>query len=550
MPHLHTTASHVAPARFAPTALTLALALAATVAHAQASTAVAARDAAVTLADSAVTLPFVVARDGDTATAVSVRYTTVDGSAQAGADYRPASGIATIPAGKRSTTIPVTVLGQPAADRQAGQLQLRLQGAFAVAAPVDTLALATVATGRTAGHVWGMASADFNADGRPDLALANNDDGTVDIFGNATAAGAAAPVLKPAVSLGHLGGPVRPLACDLNNDGRPDLAVASQNTNQLSVYLNTTAPGARRFSFERSDLVSLPWGWLTQMACADVDGDGRLDLLGSGSGSNSAPDTNRLIVFRNLTAAGATAPSFAPPVGFAAHPNHGRSMPETIVAGDFNADGRPDVALGHFATNDATVMLNATPAGSAELAFGTPVVVRTLEAPSDMAVLDVDGDGRLDVATANGIGGQGGGTWALLMNRTAPGSATPSFVPSVRFIGGAPYGLAVADMDLDGRPDVLVTLLAGTDTNDGSVSVLLNRAEPGDNNPPFLFANSVPAGDEPHAIAAADFNQDGLPDFARADNRIGAQPIGVVTQSRSVQPLKLRKPAATGSLAP
>jgi len=524
------------------------LAAAAANAIAEPSTAVAVRDAAVVLTEQSVSLPFSIGRDGDTSTAVSVRYTTVDGSAQAGDDYRPAAGIATIPVGQRSARIPVTVLGKPAGDREAGRFGLRLLGAFLVPAPIDQLALTSAGSATTAGHIGGMASGDFNSDGRPDLALANQDDGTLDILANTTAGGAAAVSLKPVARLSHVGTPNKPVVCDLNNDGRPDLAAATGDTNRASVYLNTTAPGSRSFSFERSDIDSLPFGWMAQLACADIDGDGRLDLAGANSGSVSAPGTNRLIVFRNTTAVGALTPSFDLPVAFAAHPANQKSMPQTIAAADFNGDGRTDVAIGHLNSADVTVLLNTTPPGAPDAAFAPPVATRTLEAPSDMAVLDADGDGQPDIATANGIGGQGGGTWALLMNRTPAGVQAPSFVPSVRFVGGVPFAIAVADMDLDGRTDVLITLLAGTDTSAGSVSVLLNRGEPGSNNPPFLFANTMPAGDEPHAVVAGDFNGDGLPDFVHADYRIGRQPVGTVMQSRAVQPLALRDPSAIGRL--
>lgn len=538
------------PFRVRPLALALTGLLASSLANAQSSTAVAVRDATATLADQAVTLPFTVVRDGDTDTAVSVRYTTVDGSARAGEDYRPASGTATIAAGRRSVTIPVVALGQPAGTREAGRFGLRLLQAFATAGAVDQLAFGTGFSGATAGNIWGLTSADFNADGRPDLALANLDDGMVDLLANTTDAGAASARFRPMGQLAHVSSPGRPVACDLNNDGRPDLAVPTGSTNRASVYLNTTAPGSGGFSFERTDLDSLPWGWMQQMACADVDGDGRLDLVGAGSGSNNAPGTNRLIVFRNLTPTGVSLAHFASPLGFAAHPSHDKSLPETIAVGDFNLDGRPDAAIGHFASADVTILLNTTAAGSDAIGFAAPVAVRTLEAPTDIAVLDVDGDGRPDIASANGIGGQGGGTWALLMNRSTRGGDKVAFRPSVRFVGGAPYGIAVTDMDLDGRPDVLVTLLAGTDTNAGSVSVLLNRSQPGDDNPPFVFAHSVPAGDEPHGIAAGDFNQDGLPDFAVTDFRPGRQAVQTSLQQREVQPLAVRDGTAVGRLRP
>ncbi|HSI56313.1 MAG TPA: FG-GAP-like repeat-containing protein, partial [Ideonella sp.] len=458
-------------------------------AAAQSSAEVGVRNASVTLAPQYTTMPFTVVRRGDASEAVSFRYTTVDGSALAGTDYRPAAGIATIPAGSSSVALPVTVLGKAAGERQAGQFSLKLLGALATTGTLDTLALAPAGAGAVGSHIWGIATADFNGDGRTDLVLANYSAGTLEIAGNTTAAGAAAAKFKKAASLSNVSAPNKPLVCDLNNDGKPDIVATTSNMNQMSVHINTTAAGASSFSFQRNDVVSLPWGYMSQIACADFDGDGKLDLVGAGFGSLSAADTNRAIVFRNLTERGATLAAFASPVGFSAHAGSAFSAPQTVVSADFNGDGRPDIALGNTNTSDVTLLLNTTPAGSSELSFSSPVAFTTLEPGSDMAVLDINGDGRPDIVTTNSTG-SGGATWALLMNGTAAGASVPRFKSNVRFIGGRPYGVAVADMDLDGRTDVLVTYLVTGDSPAGSVGVLLNRTPAGSDDPSFIVANS------------------------------------------------------------
>ncbi|HSI59797.1 MAG TPA: VCBS repeat-containing protein, partial [Ideonella sp.] len=288
-----------------------------------------------------------------------------------------------------------------------------------------------------------------------------------------------------------------------------------------------------------------------QIACADFDGDGKLDLVGAGFGSLSAADTNRAIVFRNLTERSATLAAFASPVGFGAHAGSAFSAPQTVVSADFNGDGRPDIALGNTNTSDVTLLLNTTPAGSSELSFSSPVAFTTLEPASDMAVLDINGDGRLDIVTTNSTG-SGGATWALLLNGTATGAAVPRFKSNVRFIGGTPYGVAVADMDLDGRADVLVTYLVTGDSPAGSVGVLLNRTPAGSDDPSFIVANSIPGTDEPHAVAAGDFNQDGLPDFVTADFVGGAatQQISAAMQARPARALEVLPRGGVGKLKP
>jgi hypothetical protein len=518
-------------------------------AHAQTSADVAAKNASVTLSDQSTALPFALVRRSDTGEAVSVRYTTVDGSALAGRDYRPAAGIATIPAGKQSIKLPVTVLGKAVGEREASQFQLKLLSAFATTGTTDQLTLSSAGSATIGGYIWGMAAADFNGDGRTDLALANTGTGTIDVVRNATSAGAAQATFKNAASLSHVSAPGKPVTCDLNNDGKPDIAAATPDTNRMSVHLNTTAAGSGSFTFQRSDVVSLPYGYMNQIACADFDGDGKLDLVGAGFGSVTAENTNRAIVFRNLTPQGATVAIFESPVGFGAHPASAFSRPETVVAADFNGDGRPDIALGNTNTADVTVLFNTTPVGSTVLSFSSPVAFTTLEPASDIALLDIDGDGRLDIVTTNGGSGFGA-TWALLLNRTPAGASVPKFRSNVRLVGGVPFGVAVADMDLDGRPDVLVSYLVTGDSNDGSVAVLLNRTDTGSDDLSFIIANSVPGTDEPHAVAAGDFNQDGLPDFATADFVPGSQALGTTLQTRVVRSLTVLERGGIGKLKP
>lgn len=504
-------------------------------------------DRSVPLSDSAKTILVPVGRRGDTGEAVTFRYRTRGGTAAAGTDFVAVEGTATVRTGSKAVGVPVTVLGQPEGARQAGKFGLRIDRAIATAGAVDTLQFTALDTTAVPGTVWGLATGDFNADGKLDLAGANFSTGKLDIFSNTTSAPGGSANFSTVLSLAHVSTPDKPTVCDLNQDGRPDIVAATANTNRLSVYLNTTVAGSTSFGFARTDLTSLPWGYMQQTACADFDGDGRMDVVGAGFGSDSSPGSNRAIVFRNLTAPGATAASFADPVGFSAHPNSTNSRPTLVVAGDFDGDGRPDIALGNVNTRDLTVLLNTTVAGSGQISFAAPVAFRIGQAPSDIAVLDIDDDGKLDVVTANG-GEAGGATWTLLVNRSSAGSA--AFVTNVRQIGGIPFGLDVGDLDLDGRPDVLVTLLGVGDTVNDGVQVLLNRTAQGGDNPSFLLSATAPSSDEPHAIALGDFNQDGLPDYVTGGFVATAEPLRIRQQQREHRVLVPADPAGIVTLKP
>lgn len=502
---------------------------------------------AATLADRPQTVTVPVVRRGDMAEAVSFRYRTQPGSAAAGADFVATEGTATLAVAAKGVGLPVTVLGQPAGQRQAGKFGLQIDRAIATSGPIDTLQFAADKTTAVSGSLWGMASGDFNADGKLDLAAANYGTGKLDVFANRTTQPGAATKFAPPFALDHVSVPEKPAVCDLNQDGRPDLVAASANINQMSVYINTTPAGDAAVSFARTDLVSLPWGYMQQTACADFDGDGKMDIVGANVGSPSAADTNRAIVFQNRTMPGASTVSFAEPVGFAAHPRSAFSRPSVVVAGDFDGDGRPDIALGNANTRDVTVLLNTTVPGSGQISFARAQAFQAGQAPSDIAMLDLDGDGKPDIVTANG-GEAGGITWALLVNRSTPGK--PAFVSNVRAIGGISFGLAVGDLDLDGRPDVLVSMLATGDTVDDSVQVLLNRSAPGADSPTFLLEATAASADEPHAIALGDFNQDGLPDYVTGGFVASAVPLRIQRQQREHRVLAPSDPLGVVTLKP
>ncbi len=122
----------------------------------------------------------------------------------------------------------------------------------------------------------------------------------------------------------------------------------------------------------------------------------------------------------------------------------------------------------------------------------------TFEAPSDTILADLDGDGDLDIAaTVNGPD-----TFDEIVVLINNGDGT--FGGAVLYgVGGAPRGLAAADMDLDGDIDLLCA-------NRGSADVSLLRNN-GDGT--FLAEVIIPAGTLPQDIAVADFNVDGKPDF-------------------------------------
>ena len=244
------------------------------------------------------------------------------------------------------------------------------------------------------GRASAVASADFNADGRPDVAIANWDGASISVFlrqANNTFAqeGVAIPVGA---------NPRYIVASDFNHDGQPDLAVTNQGSATVTVLLRQLGG----FAAESAVPVgAVPAG----MASADFNGDGLPDLAIANSGGASVT-----VLLRQ--AAGFAADAGSPiPVGAA---------PIGLATGDFNADGRADLAVASNSAGAVTVLLRQAAGGFA--ADGAPIAIPNAYQP---AVADFNGDGKPDLAVSS----DGTNSLYVLVNTTAAAAPPPPPAP-------------------------------------------------------------------------------------------------------------------------
>jgi hypothetical protein len=355
------------------------------------------------------------------------------------------------------------------------------------------VAFAPQQTAALGGGPFSAAVADFNGDGRADLAAANLSANTVTVLLNVTGSGAAAVAFATQRTFAAGAAPTAIAAGDFNGDGRPDLAVANQNSDTVSVLLNTTAPGATTPSFAAQQTFAVgtaPY----DVTVDDLNGDGRPDIIAANLNSGTVS------VLLNTTPAGAATPTFAAQQTFAVG-----TKPTGVTAVDLNGDGRPDLAVANFGSNTVSVLLNTTAPGAAAVSFAAQQTFAAGSEPFDVAVADVNGDGRPDIAVPN----FGGGNVSVYLDTTAPGAAAASFTAQQTFAAGtSPIRATFADLDGDGRPDLAVANYGGK-----TVSVLINTTAPGAAGPSFAAQQTLAAGTSPSAMAAADFNSEGRPDL-------------------------------------
>ncbi|WP_157626969.1 T9SS type A sorting domain-containing protein [Spirosoma luteum] len=168
--------------------------------------------------------------------------------------------------------------------------------------------------------------------------------------------------------------------------------------------------------------------------------------------------------------------------------------PESIATGDFNSDGRADLAVANVRSNNVSVLL-----GNGTGGFGAATNFAVGIGPQSVAVGDFNGDGRPDLAVA-------------ILNSdyvsVLLGIGSGNFSAPTNFsVGMKPYAAVVGDFNGDGRAD-LVTPNSGSN----NVSVLLGTGSGG-----FGAATNFPVGSDPTSVAVGDFNGDGRPDLATAN---------------------------------
>jgi hypothetical protein len=184
--------------------------------------------------------------------------------------------------------------------------------------------------------------------------------------------------------------------------------------------------------------------------------------------------------------------------------------PEGVATADFNGDGKPDLATADISSKAVAVLLNTTPAGASTPSFAAPQTFAVGNGAQAVATADFNGDGKPDLAVLDTEDGR----LSVLLNTTIPGSATVSFATQQTFYdGGAPISVAVADINGDGRPD----LAAPNETASGTVSVLLDATSAGAGTVSFAAQQTFAVGSGPIGIAAADLNGDGRADIVTSN---------------------------------
>ncbi len=343
-------------------------------------------------------------------------------------------------------------------------------------------------------------------------------------------------------------------SCDLDGDGKPDLASTKNSAISTTLLLlrNTSTPG--NMSYVATNLILKTGVQSFNLACGDVNMDGKADLVVIRGGANR----NEILVLRNTSTIGTI--SFASPlslfidVGQTAFRAVIRDMnldgkPEIVLsnsftpvpangsnniyifsnqstggvlafnplaiklsvtgpnssygldAQDLDGDNRPEIIINQFTANDIFIIKNLSSVG--ELSFSTDVKKIPLTATlNHLTTADFNKDGKLDIAATSSFDD----FLYVILNTSATGSI--SFGTPIQLsTGDLPWGVDVSDIDGDRDIDIIV---GNRGVNETTISVFKND---GAVTPAFSKV-SIAAGKKSRNIRVGDMDGDGKPDIA------------------------------------
>lgn len=346
-----------------------------------------------------------------------------------------------------------------------------------------------------------IVSADFNNDGRSDFALLQSS--SISLWKNVYSGGSfdsSSMTVQRSLAVSRNSGDM--ITADFDNDGLFDLAVTNPDSGTVAVYRNTSATESIRFD---PPLFFPAWKSVREMSAADFDGNGMIDLV------VSTFNASWIVVLQNTSAGG----NFS----FQTHVNGFWNLPLYLTAGYLNEDDLPDIAVTNNLDHNVYLMKgieefnkplflgqdsyaaarmtgrigfvdlddDAKPellsldianmmyvyknrSDSAAIRFTDKVTFTTAEEPSDLAFGDLNGDGKPEIVIAN----RRSNSVSVFQNTSEPDKFSSAMLSQhVTFAAGAaPSSVILADMDLDGKPDI-VTVNAGSNT----ISVLRNDVD-------------------------------------------------------------------------
>jgi hypothetical protein len=328
----------------------------------------------------------------------------------------------------------------------------------------------------------GVAAADLDGDADLDLVSANEFGRNLTVFFQESAGFAISPLVLGRPTSGFR--PISVMAPDLDGDGDLDLTSGTIG-GSLNVFFQLS-PG----NYSDSPLVLISDGGSVSpnsIAAEDLDHDGDLDLI--------TPSADAVSIFHQVS-----------PGNFAADPlvlggTGTTTGPRAVAAADLDADGSVDIVSANTEGDNLAVFFQISGKFATAVSLGGPA---TTGFPISVAVADLDGDGALDLTSANA---NGGNLTVFYQSTTRTFGASPLVLGST-----VPFSVAAADLDGDGDQD-----LASANLTEDNVTVFIQLSPRRFALAPLALGGSGTMNDS-KSVVASDLDGDGETDLVSANS--------------------------------
>jgi gliding motility-associated-like protein len=305
--------------------------------------------------------------------------------------------------------------------------------------------------------LYDLCACDFDGDGKTDVASSNSQASSLSVFRNTSTVGTISFEKTNQV----INAPTLDVQCgDLDSDGKSDLVATKGGTNGNEIYVFRNTSTAGNISFATVQTLQVSVNSIRQVAIADLDGNGKPELILTNEANNS------LSVFVNSSTIGNLSFSATP----STFPVQGATNTFGLSVEDLNSDKLPDIAINPSLTSNLFVLVNRSTPGN--IAFDAALKISVSGNLVNVKIGDLDGDGKPDLATTSLLAN----SVAILLNTsTTSGGAVQFAAPTNVSTTKNPWGLDMGDLDGDGKADLAV---ASTD-NTKLLTVLRNTSSPG-----------------------------------------------------------------------
>ncbi|RFZ83275.1 hypothetical protein DYU05_14155 [Mucilaginibacter terrenus] len=355
-----------------------------------------------------------------------------------------------------------------------------------------------------------LGTADLDGDGKVDLVVANGLSNTISIYRNISVMGtinANSFAPKFDIPTGFL--PNNLDIADLDGDGKLDIVVANYVSNTLSIFKNQAVANvlsAASFK-QRVDIPTAIYPYVIKMGDLDLDGKPDITIAHSYVGVALSIIKNSSS-YDNIAAAGfSTTSELASGNGY-----------YSVAVADLNNNNKPDIILTDVLKNNLSIFDNIGSNNWGLDLFNSPKVFNTQPTPLVVNTGDMDGDGRTDLITSNfgdnlGPNPKSSFFLGILLNKDAEGGISAnSFGPVQNFeTGRIPQGSAVGDIDGDGKLDAITT-----NYDESTISILHNTSTVGSLS--FDPRVDLPVGINPQSVKIVDLDGDGKADIVTTNN--------------------------------